>query len=70
MIRPLDSNHRCQMPENNAVLCVSSSCWGETTVPPMFRVQLYYPLSSQAKGYDSETLVEVHIAGRRDGIQK
>lgn len=32
MIRLLDSNHRCQMPENNARLCVSSPHWGKTTV--------------------------------------
>lgn len=32
MIRLLDSNHRCQMPENNARLCVSSTRWGKTTV--------------------------------------
>lgn len=32
MIRLLDSNHRCQMPENSARLCVSSLHWGKTTV--------------------------------------
>lgn len=56
-----DANHRCQMPENNAISCVSSTCWGEITALPVFYVQLYYHLS-----YGSQTLVDIHTARRRD----